>query len=478
MKQKTILILAVATLAVGGAAALKLSHDESSVAPVAARETLLPSLLASVNDAASVTLTRHGASFTLVRTESGWGLSEKSSYPADASAVRQMLLALADLKPLEAKTDNPERYAKLGLQDPETEGSTATLVTIKDKAGKELAKVLIGKQSEGKGGLPSGNTYVRLGGEKQCWLAKGDPALKEKDVDWLDKKILEVKRDRVRSVDVSHADGEHVHVERAKPEDQNFELSNIPEGQELSYPSAPGSIAGALEYLNLEDVLPADKVDFSKDAGATSEFRTFDGLKVTVQVKEDGDKCYARFSAAYDAPPAIGPTPPPAPAEGDKQDAADPAKKDEPKKDESTRKPEEVQKEAAELQKRLAPWVYVVPSYNKASFNKRAKDLLKPKAPPPPPPGATPPGGASSDTYKIPDNLPPEIQEQIKADLEKKGKKTEIVPGKPPIDEDAQPAGGETKPAGEPPHDASKPAGEEKPAPTPPAPQGTPPHEA
>lgn len=445
MNQKTILILAVATLAVGGAAALKLSHDEASLAPKAAGGPLLAGLAATINDASSVTFEKHGASYTLSRGEGGsWGLSEKNGYPVDNAAIRQTLIALADLQPVEPKTENPERYAKLGLDDPQTEGSSATRVTIKDKAGKELARVLIGKQAEGHGGLPSGNTYVRCGDDKQCWLAKGDPALKDKDVDWLDKKILEVKRDRVRAVDITHPDGEHLHVERAKPEDVNFELPGIPEGQELTYPSAPGSVAGALEYLNLEDVLPADKVDFGKDAGPTSEFRTFDGLKVTVQVKDEGDKCYARFSAAYDAPPAIGPAP--APAEGEKKEGAEAGQPEEPKKPEA-KKPEEVQKEASELQKRLAPWVYVVPSYNKASFEKRTKDLLKPKAPPPPPPGANGAEGGDSDTYKIPDNLPPEIQEQIKADLEKKGKKTEVVPGKPPVDEDAQPAGGAPKPA-------------------------------
>ena len=462
MNQKTILILAVATLAVGGAAALKLAQDAASVAPKAPDEALLKGLATSINEASSVTFEKHGASYTIARNEGGgWGLSEKNGYPVDNGAIRQTLLALADLQPLEPKTDNPERYAKLGLDEPENDGSTATRVTIKDKSGKELARVLVGKQAEGHGGLPSGNAYVRRGGEKQCWLAKGDPALKEKDVDWLDKKILEVKRDRVRAVDISHPDGERVHVERAKPEDVNFELANIPEGQELSYPSAPGSIAGALEYLNLEDVLPADKIDFTKDAGATSEFRTFDGLKVTVQVKEEGDKCYARFSAAYDAPAAVSPAP--APAEAEKKEGADGSQPPEARKDEA-RKPEEVQKEAGELQQRLAPWVYVVPSYNKASFNKRLKDLTKPKAPPAPPPGANGAEGGGSDTYKIPDNLPPEIQEQIKADLEKKGKKTEVVPGKPPIDEDAGQAPGGTKPDSVKPEGTPPPAGGDKPA--------------
>ncbi len=388
MKQKTLTLLFAATVVVGLLAALKLGHDDSAVAPSSAKAELLPDLTRTINDVASITLQRKDGSATLVRADSGWGLAEKDGYPVDSDAVHQTLMALVQMTALEPKTDDPARYAKLGVQDPEAEGSTSTLVTLKDKSGKELAKLVVGKQSEGKGGMPSGNTYVRRAGEKQSWLAKGNPELKEKATDWLKKQVIEVKRDRVRSVELHHPDGEVVHVERATPKETNFELSGIPEGQELSYPSVAGSLASALEYLNLEDVLPADKVDFSQGAGPTSEFRTFDGLKVTVHVKEDGEKCYARFEAAYDAPVQVGPTPPPTPPP---ETDADGSKPPEPP-DATQKKPEEVQKEAGELQARLSKWVYQIPAYNKANFTKHLKDMLKAKTPPAAPPGeVTPP---------------------------------------------------------------------------------------
>jgi hypothetical protein len=398
MNQKTLTILFVATLVVGGVAALKLSRDDASVRSEAPGAELLPELKNSINNVASIKLERKDGSATIVRQEKGWGMAEKNGYPVDAEAVKQTLLVLSDLKPLEQKTDDPARYDKLGVQDPGAEGSTSTLVTIQDKAGKELAKLIVGKQSEGKGGLPSGNTYVRRAGDKVSWLAKGNPALKEKTSEWLQKQIIEVKRDRLRSVEVRHADGEVVHVERAKPDDANFELSGIPEGQELSYPSVAGSITSALEYLNLEDVLPADKVDFTQGAGPTSEFRTFDGLKVTVQTKEDGEKTYARFSVAYEAPPQVGPTP--------EAPAADPSKPPE-QKPAAQKTPEEVQKEASELEARLSKWVYQIPAYNKAFFTKHMKDMLKAKTPPAPPAGeATPPAAGEKAADKPAEEKP------------------------------------------------------------------------
>lgn len=409
MNQKTITLLFVATLLVGGLAWLKLAHDESSVASHASTEKLLPGLSTSINDAATITLQRKDGTLTLARDDAGaWGLVEKSDYAVETESVKQLLITLMGMTALEAKTDNPELYSKLGVQDPEAEGSTSALLTVKDKSGKELAKLIVGKQSEGHGGMPSGNTYVRRPGEKQSWLVKGALETKEKASDWLKKKILEVKRDRIRSVEVRHPDGEVVHVERGKPEDANFELAGIPEGQELSYPSVAGSVTSTLEYLNLEDVLPADKVDFSKDAGPVCEFRTFDGLKISVHVKEEGEKCYARFEAAYEAPPQIGPTPPPA---GETPDAPKPPEK----KPEAQKSPEDVQKEASELQARLSKWVYQIPAYNKPAFTKHMKDMLKAKTPPPAPagdkpaeekPAAQPPAGDKPADEKPADDKP------------------------------------------------------------------------
>ena len=48
---------------------------------------------------------------------------------------------------------------------------------------------------------------------------------------------------------------------------------------------------------------------------------------------------------------------------------------------------------------------------------------------------------------KIPDNLPPEIQEQIRKDLESRGEKTEIVP----MPKDGAGAGGTPPDANKPP---------------------------
>src|SRR5262249_4180657 len=139
--------------------------------------------------------------------------------------------------------------------------------------------------------------------------------------------------ERVRSVEIRHTDGESLIVDRDKPETKDFTLHDIPEGKELSYPSAPSSVADALGYLNLEDVATAADVDMKEGTSGTAKFSCFDGLPITVRTKEVGDKTYARFEASYERPPETS-GPPPAESEA--------------KKEEGEKKPEDAEKSAAD----------------------------------------------------------------------------------------------------------------------------------
>lgn len=451
MNTKTVGILAVAAVAAGTAAFITLRGRESSVAGAQERTKLFPTLSKSINDAESITIERKDGSFTLQKQAGGWGLADKAGYPVDLEPVRKTLITLADMKTLEPKTANASQYARLGVEDVAAADSKSAQITVKDGAGTELAKLVVGKNYESKNYSPQ--SYVRKAGDAQSWLVEGQLDLKEHGTDWLKKEILKVARDRIRKVEVRHADGEIVHVERATPEQADFTLDAIPEGKELTYATVAGTLASGLDYLNLEDVQPAGGIDFTQTPGPTTTYWCFDGLKVTVECKEQDAKTYARFSAAYDDTAPAGPVAEPAPDAEKKDEPAKPAKKS----------PDEVKKEVEELNARLSKWTYVISSYNRGIFFKRMSDLVKDKAPPPPPPGSEPAGGAgSADTMKIPSDLPPEIQEAIKKDLESRGEKSEVVPvpakpaegGATPPGEGAAPApaGGTTPPPSAPPH--------------------------
>lgn len=447
MNTRSLTLLAGATVLVAAVAAITLHHGESAVRESTGIGKLFPGLEASINDVATIELKRKDGVTTLTRNGDSWGLAEKKGYPVDMAAIRKTLIGMSELDGSEPKTDDPKSYSKLGVDDPGTEGSTATLVTLKDASGKELAALIVGKEHTSKNFSGPHQVYVRKPGEARSWLATGDPSLKEKSADWLDKKILEVKRERIRSVEIHHADGEVVLVDKDKPDAKEFTLHDIPEGKELTYPSAPSSIADALGYLNLEDVVPASEFDMKEGTSATSKFTCNDGLTITVTTKDVGEKTFARFEAAYEKPPeGAGP---PAPTEA----GAEPAKTDEgEKKPEGDAKaaaekpksktPEEVQKEAADLNARLSNWVYQIPSYNKSSLEKKKSELLKDKAPPPTtdggatkePPKSAPAGGATPPPASPPPATPPPAEKppEKPADSTKPGGEGSKPESKPP----------------------------------------------
>lgn len=449
MNARSLTLLAGATLLVAVVAAITLHHGESAVQSTTGSGKLFPNLAASINDVATIELKRKDGVTTLSRTGESWGLAEKKGYPVDMAAVRKTLIGFCDLAGAEPKTDDPKSYAKLGVDEPGTEGSTGTLVTLKDGSGKELASLIVGKDHSSKNFSGPHQVYVRKPGEARSWLATGETDLKEKGADWLDKKILEVKRERIRAAEIRHADGEVVVIDRDKPETKDFTLHDIPEGKELSYPSAPSSIADALGYLNLEDVVSAAEFDMKEGTSGTAKFSCFDGLIVTVTTKEVADKTYARFEVSYEKPPETA-GPPTLPESDAKQDSTgEPAKTDDAgKKNEGDAKaaadkpkaktPEEIQKEVAGLNARLSNWVYQIPSYNKSSFEKKKGELLKDKAPPPPMPESGDAKDASKSTpfdeNAVPPSNPPPAEKPVDPKPPKgDGSKPETPPeSKPP----------------------------------------------
>jgi hypothetical protein len=347
MNAKTLTGLAVTAAVVVGAA-MYISKDSGSSAPVVteAGSGLLPELqdIQRINDVVEIRVQRNDKSYTLKKTGEAWGLSEKGGYPIETSSVRKALLVLRDMKLLEKKTANAERYAQLDLADPKSEGSKAVQVDLLNASGATLASLVIGKQMEQKGSFESNQTYVRRTGDAQCWLVRGKAEFHEDPSSWLDKKIVEVKRDRVATVSIVHPDGERFDIARAPKDVADYTLSDIPEGKEPTYPSAPGSVASALEWVNLEDVAPLASVDFETGAGPTSVFTTFDGLTVTVKTKDQDGKSWARFDVAV----------------------AETAE-------------EAVKTEAQTLQKKLAGWAYQISSYSRSNFGKKKAEVLKDK---------------------------------------------------------------------------------------------------
>lgn len=468
MKQKSLVLLGAAAVAAIALAAYSLHDRDASVVADSSKsaagkeqDRLFPGLLEKVNDVATISIARHDGGYTLRKADDSWGLVEKDGFPVDIDPIRKILIAMGEMKRLDKKTDDPKFHATFGVEEPDAAGSKSALLTLHGKAGDVMARLIVGKEHESKGALMSNQRYVRIGGDPQTWLVQGTFDLKEKGVDWLVKEIVKVEKDRVRSVEVLQPDGDLLVIDRASRDLTDFTLLEIPDGKELTYPTAPGSVASGLEYVNLEDVEPIAKIDFQNTPGPVAKFKTFDGLVVTATIKDVDGKAWARFEAAYEAP-AVPPGP--TPAEG-----ATPKP--------GTKSPEDVQKEVAELNARLGKWAYQISSYTRANLGKKKSELLKDKTPPPAPvdPNAPKdPNAPDKGAMFIPNTLPPEIQQQIKADQEARGNK--VIIGTPQAAPKSD-APAKDAPPSDAPADGSTPAPTPTPAPHDPAHDHDHPHE-
>jgi hypothetical protein len=409
MKTRTFSILAVLALALVLAAIFANKHDAEGASPGSGPgheqgAKFFGDLSQHVNDVAQVTVaapeaTRETApaagpdgapppvppstskTFEITKQGDAWGATEKGGYPVDAGKVKQLVVGLSELTTLEPMTKNKSYYAKLGVEDITEPKAASKRVTLKDSGGKVLADVLIGQSARAQGSNGSKpSLYVRRVGEEQAFEVSGSLNVAADASGWLDLDITKLESARVNRVVTSHPGGELLEVMKNAPEDKDFSVVGLPAGEELMWPGVADPIAGALQYLRLEDVQKNENFDMS--GATTAEFTTFDGMRVTVKTVEKDGKTWATLSAAFDpslrveAPTVVAPPP-----EGDKP--PDAAATPPPTPPKAARKSEdEVKKEVDELNKKCSPWVYVVPGYGAANLRKHMTDLLKKKEEP------------------------------------------------------------------------------------------------
>ena len=118
----------------------------------------MPEIARFTSQAVDAIEIRDDSQIELRRAESGWQLMIDSSVwsTADDEAVTHLLDDLAAMQPIRVVTRNADQYEKLNV------GSKATKVILKDRQGRELFQVMIGKQ-----GSDLLSTYIRLAGKPE-----------------------------------------------------------------------------------------------------------------------------------------------------------------------------------------------------------------------------------------------------------------------------------------------------------------------
>ena len=369
MQNKTLTKLGLLALVLLGIGLTQRESQGPQKAEVTGDAALLPLLADSLNEVASITISSTSETWSVSKSERGWGLDAKGGYPVKMEEVRKTLIALSEAEKIEAKTKVAANYPRLGVEGPGKEDSESKLVSLTDANGGAIAAVIVGNRRAGAGD-PS--FYVRVADSDQSWLVSGDLTLSEDAGAWLDKQILELPRERIQAVKTLHPDMEEVFVARPSEDVEQYEIYNIPEGSEPKYDAVAAGMGSALQYLNFVDVRSAEGFEFPDETPTTTSLWTFDGLLVIVVIYSvaevpETETFYAAFSFAdgSDGPEqlkAAGPEP--APAEDAEETPA--------------RSAEEIAAEVTELNAKLSGWIFEIAPFSKTNLAKRMEDLVQP----------------------------------------------------------------------------------------------------
>ena len=284
---RSVLILAAVTLVAVGA--VFFVERESGTVDHGGG-VVFPALLGQVNSVERIRVTGHEGEFTLARDGDRWVVEEKERYVADPHRVHKLLLGGAGMKRLEPKTRNPDLYPKLWLEDPSGEDSKSVRFVLENASGAALADWVLGDRRPSKSDAGGTEVFIRVADNPLAWLVEGSVPGGSTIIDWIDRKVARIARERLRDVEVVHADGAVVAVNRPDTADTDFSLQGVPAGRETDSQYRVNDIGRFLEDLRFEDVARSSSLDFSGSVDKRLRIATFDGLRVDVEsVMRDGE---------------------------------------------------------------------------------------------------------------------------------------------------------------------------------------------
>ena len=144
MQRRGFLILLGVTVILVVLAAIAATRTDRNVVRVAANERALPGFGPKLGELAWIRLTHGTTKINFAQIGGQWAEVEKGNYPANQGKIRQMLLALADLSLIEPKTERPDKFARIGLDDPSNGKSTQ--VTVQDRTGATIGELIVGSR--------------------------------------------------------------------------------------------------------------------------------------------------------------------------------------------------------------------------------------------------------------------------------------------------------------------------------------------
>jgi len=300
MQRRILMPLGVVAVIAVGLAGWQIARKPTPAADFGSETPLYPELIGKLDDATRVELSEAGKKVVAIKATTGfWGVEAKSNYAADRDLVKNVLVGLARAVSVEPRTDNPDLYARIGVEDPSAPDAKSKRLTVTDAKGGVLADLIIGKQDFQTASAREESWYARRAGEKRSWLIRTPMgSLGADPVKWIDRSLPKLERERVASIEIKGTDGGLVRLSRVDPANEEFAASGLPQGAKVRK-SAVTEATGAINLFSIDDVAKLDPAKFA--GGTQAVYRSFDGVVLTVRQVREGDNRRLAFSAGWDA---------------------------------------------------------------------------------------------------------------------------------------------------------------------------------
>ena len=296
MKSKQLVILIVLAAVLGGAVWV-LNKDSKNawsdtVAAAGGKAADFP-----INDVARVTIHASAGTVNLVRKDDAWVVEERADYPADAERVVNLLRKLWDMKSVQELQVGPSQFARFELVEPAEGVTGGTKVEFKDKDGKSVGGLLLGKKymKKSDGGFveasefPAGRYVMKTGGKSVSLVSETLDDVDPKVTSWLKRDFIKVENPSAVTL-AGATDAQKWKLTRENAT-TDWKLEGAKENEKVDTAKV-SQFGSVLQFASFTDVLKPDAKpeETGLDKPALITFETFDGFKYVLKTgKADGD---------------------------------------------------------------------------------------------------------------------------------------------------------------------------------------------
>ena len=260
-------------------AALFYTKDPLNITTSDELEVFIPGLGQRLSEVKNIQIYSQEGNVELVNIDEQWLVKSKDNYPANVSAVRQLLYGVADLEILEVKTSNELLLGEIGLAKNDED---SVRVIFKENEDNPIADILFGisQPALSQDGI---NWFVRQFKSPQSWLVNGDVNLYKTSDKWLNNNILILETENLKQIELNPETPYSVSVVKTEKA-ENFTIADL-DANEKADSFKIEQLVDSVSNLRFDNVRSRSDVAFGADIQAVN-VETTDGLIVLILVTD------------------------------------------------------------------------------------------------------------------------------------------------------------------------------------------------